>query len=128
MVEGKGCGPSPSRLSAFCQKSRGARRHWSAPWNRFASPYVPTFGAPPPRHLRRWLSARQDEARGTRAPPTAFDRSLPGTRLPIGGSLPDSSLPGADRDRKSTRLNSSHSQISYAVFCLKKKKNITTNY
>src|SRR5688572_31115168 len=30
---------------------------------------------------------------------------------------------GDDRDRKSTRLNSSHSQISYAVFCLKKKKN-----
>src|SRR2546430_9774854 len=28
---------------------------------------------------------------------------------------------GADLDRKSTRLNSSHSQISYAVFCLKKK-------
>src|SRR2546430_10476439 len=27
-------------------------------------------------------------------------------------------------DRKSTRLNSSHSQISYAVFCLKKKKNM----
>src|SRR5205085_3341698 len=27
------------------------------------------------------------------------------------------------RDRKSTRLNSSHSQISYAVFCLKKKRN-----
>src|SRR2546427_4701885 len=34
---------------------------------------------------------------------------------------------GADAlatDRKSTRLNSSHSQISYAVFCLKKKKNL----
>src|SRR2546430_4793352 len=29
---------------------------------------------------------------------------------------------GNDIDRKSTRLNSSHSQISYAVFCLKKKK------
>src|SRR2546430_7324370 len=29
-------------------------------------------------------------------------------------------------NRKSTRLNSSHSQISYAVFCLKKKKNLTT--
>src|SRR2546427_3524165 len=29
-------------------------------------------------------------------------------------------------DRKSTRLNSSHSQISYAVFCLKKKKNKQT--
>src|SRR5256886_14301690 len=31
---------------------------------------------------------------------------------------------GEARDRKSTRLNSSHSQISYAVFCLKKKKPI----
>src|SRR2546430_9055143 len=30
--------------------------------------------------------------------------------------------PGRATDRKSTRLNSSHSQISYAVFCLKKKK------
>src|SRR5438270_3567637 len=29
---------------------------------------------------------------------------------------------GREADRKSTRLNSSHSQISYAVFCLKKKK------
>src|SRR3712207_7988263 len=29
----------------------------------------------------------------------------------------------ADPDRKSTRLNSSHANISYAVFCLKKKKN-----
>src|SRR2546430_7084377 len=34
--------------------------------------------------------------------------------------VPPGSLAG---DRKSTRLNSSHSQISYAVFCLKKKKN-----
>src|SRR2546421_2119164 len=31
-------------------------------------------------------------------------------------------LPDTARDRKSTRLNSSHDQISYAVFCLKKKK------
>src|SRR5206468_6754046 len=31
-------------------------------------------------------------------------------------------LPVDDSDRKSTRLNSSHDQISYAVFCLKKKK------
>src|SRR2546430_15011562 len=31
-----------------------------------------------------------------------------------------SNLPGYDPDRKSTRLNSSHSQISYAVFCLQK--------
>src|SRR3712207_7238146 len=33
-----------------------------------------------------------------------------------------------DRDRKSTRLNSSHANISYAVFCLKKKKNKKNNY
>src|SRR3989475_9533472 len=32
-----------------------------------------------------------------------------------------------DGDRKSTRLNSSHSQISYAVFCLKKKKTDSSN-
>src|SRR2546427_9342435 len=31
-------------------------------------------------------------------------------------------VPAVTPDRKSTRLNSSHSQISYAVFCLKKKK------
>src|SRR5688572_31622079 len=41
---------------------------------------------------------------------------------------PPLDLRDVERDRKSTRLNSSHSQISYAVFCLKKKKNknITT--
>src|SRR5688572_31800863 len=33
----------------------------------------------------------------------------------------------ASQDRKSTRLNSSHSQISYAVFCLKKKKKKKNN-
>src|SRR5688572_30914369 len=34
----------------------------------------------------------------------------------------DEALLARRQDRKSTRLNSSHSQISYAVFCLKKKK------
>src|SRR5690606_40418578 len=36
--------------------------------------------------------------------------------------LVDKALEGAAKDRKSTRLNSSHVKISYAVFCLKKKK------
>src|SRR2546430_9550795 len=36
------------------------------------------------------------------------------------------SAPGFTVDRKSTRLNSSHSQISYAVFCLKKKTTRST--
>src|SRR2546430_6492155 len=35
----------------------------------------------------------------------------------------DHAVAEREQDRKSTRLNSSHSQISYAVFCLKKKKN-----
>src|SRR3712207_8632894 len=34
----------------------------------------------------------------------------------------------AQGDRKSTRLNSSHANISYAVFCLKKKKTISTTH
>src|SRR5690349_22154330 len=38
------------------------------------------------------------------------------------GRLVTRTRTGARRDRKSTRLNSSHVEISYAVFCLKKKK------
>src|SRR2546428_5284207 len=43
-------------------------------------------------------------------------------RRPARGQL-DAVAARCGRDRKSTRLNSSHDQISYAVFCLKKKKN-----
>src|SRR2546427_9521226 len=66
--------------------------------------------------------------------------AVAGTTGPAPNAQPrldgESNLPTLDRradergwadstpqDRKSTRLNSSHSQISYAVFCLKKKKN-----
>src|SRR2546430_17714622 len=48
------------------------------------------------------------------------DAHLPARRS-LGGWQDGAQLP----DRKSTRLNSSHSQISYAVFCLKKKKQST---
>src|SRR3712207_8469059 len=41
------------------------------------------------------------------------------------GGLPDPGVLAACADRKSTRLNSSHANISYAVFCLKKKHNIS---
>src|SRR3712207_8329786 len=37
-------------------------------------------------------------------------------------------IPQQHQDRKSTRLNSSHANISYAVFCLKKKKNCKHNH
>src|SRR2546430_7867674 len=49
-------------------------------------------------------------------------RGRPAGRPASGCSRWDASA-GCVRDRKSTRLNSSHSQISYAVFCLKKKTN-----
>src|SRR2546430_16412996 len=46
--------------------------------------------------------------------------------IPNAGNRPQ--LRRGPLDRKSTRLNSSHSQISYAVFCLKKKKNPKTTF
>src|SRR5688572_30998356 len=52
--------------------------------------------------------------------------TLPATAQGWEAKIPDriklSPVVLAGGDRKSTRLNSSHSQISYAVFCLKKKK------
>src|SRR5688572_31315496 len=57
-------------------------------------------------------------------------RSLPLSSRVTNSSWIGSSAPPKrfeERDRKSTRLNSSHSQISYAVFCLKKKNNKPKN-
>src|SRR5207247_10807816 len=48
----------------------------------------------------------------------ATSASVHHTLVPPGGVIPAAA---ADTDRKSTRLNSSHEWISYAVFCLKKK-------
>src|SRR2546430_8530922 len=65
--------------------------------------------------------------RSTLFPYTTLFRSLQQAarlRTPDHMTHPPSFVPrlAPDPDRKSTRLNSSHSQISYAVFCLKKKK------
>src|SRR2546430_11006429 len=49
---------------------------------------------------------------------TQFNRELPWAQIDMDFMNLNQSAHG-DRDRKSTRLNSSHSQISYAVFCLK---------
>src|SRR2546430_3563337 len=48
-----------------------------------------------------------------------IEKNLAERRAAVGGNRGEAE----HLDRKSTRLNSSHSQISYAVFCLKKKKN-----
>src|SRR2546430_7699870 len=54
---------------------------------------------------------------------------VPVSTIPGRGSASHSgSRSAASADRKSTRLNSSHSQISYAVFCLKKKKKKETPF
>src|SRR2546430_17214610 len=54
-----------------------------------------------------------------------LDRALASARAAGGAESVVSGVELIQRDRKSTRLNSSHSQISYAVFCLKKKNNTT---
>src|SRR3712207_8138691 len=54
-----------------------------------------------------------------RAPGRVLDRLLLGLGVDLGA---EQDRVGGDEDRKSTRLNSSHANISYAVFCLKKKK------
>src|SRR5690242_21362455 len=66
--------------------------------------------------------------RSSRAPGREFGQRAPSIALIRDGCSvqavsPRRAQPPAHRDRKSTRLNSSHMSISYAVFCLKKKKN-----
>src|SRR5215475_15734676 len=53
-------------------------------------------------------------------------RRLPARDVDAGGDR--RALAGRSADRKSTRLNSSHVKISYAVFCLKKKNKLKTLY
>src|SRR2546430_7430954 len=83
-------------------------------------PYTTLF-----RSRRERLSTRD---RGVSLPPpqgavgTGVRRTGPEVRR--GGLRVDR----AEADRKSTRLNSSHSQISYAVFCLKKKNNSNSSH
>src|SRR2546422_7323917 len=54
---------------------------------------------------------------------TANARRVAGPAVIVNAVLDAPARPVAEADRKSTRLNSSHGYISYAVFCLKKKKN-----
>src|SRR3712207_7926790 len=76
-------------------------------------PYTTLFRSGDPRWERRGIE----------------ERDLPYAALAVQGRVPEVLDPTPKRsngpragDRKSTRLNSSHANISYAVFCLKKKK------
>src|SRR2546421_9079445 len=75
-------------------------------------PYTTLF-----RSLRRGVGELYDSARGHARRPARARGGALGQRALTEGL--------ASADRKSTRLNSSHDQISYAVFCLKKKKKKT---
>src|SRR3712207_8908114 len=98
--------------------------------------------SPSPRRLAAGVAVRAPEDRLSRARPDVGppgDRTAPPTET--GSACPAPSHPTSEAghnpasrqvavlamvsragDRKSTRLNSSHANISYAVFCLKKKK------
>src|SRR2546430_4059509 len=77
-------------------------------------PYTTLFRSP-----HNW-EQRTGQRRG-QSPRGYRDRRQRKNRSRLGG--PPNGTSELHGDRKSTRLNSSHSQISYAVFCLKKKKN-----
>src|SRR5690348_17757959 len=70
---------------------------------------------------------RSSEEAEAEAAPARAD-SVPAAPDPIAQRLSETArrLGQSPEDRKSTRLNSSHPSISYAVFCLKKKKNNKT--
>src|SRR3712207_7424263 len=76
----------------------------------------------------RGLAARAAAGRGARPPARLLEGAAGGRSGAAGAADGPSPAAGgvaprrAGADRKSTRLNSSHANISYAVFCLKKKK------
>src|SRR5256885_11728621 len=90
-------------------------------------PRPPLFPTPPPSrppadHLQDLPAHRAEDRPGPQIAAAHLGRDGQAQREPV--------RQGADhqgqQDRKSTRLNSSHLVISYAVFCLKKKKNNTS--
>src|SRR5206468_12086587 len=88
--------PHITRLERFCLS---LRRH---PPTSTLFPYTTLFRSREARHVEAVHVAALDEAKARFVSDDRSDKA----------------------DRKSTRLNSSHDQISYAVFCLKKKKRI----
>src|SRR2546422_709475 len=118
-----------ARTSKFSRSMRAARRPTVGPKIRVANAYcirtrrVPKSAGKPGRKLAH----PEGEVR-TRDEPVDEDRlgeargPVQRRRDPVAGCDHLAGSLGVGPDRKSTRLNSSHGYISYAVFCLKKKK------
>src|SRR2546430_9123450 len=88
---------------------------------RFRSPLLTeslSISFPPVTEMFHFTGCRDVPAMDSQK----LEQVLPCSGYPIRKSTGQSVFAAHRRDRKSTRLNSSHSQISYAVFCLKKKK------
>src|SRR3712207_8193126 len=83
-------------------------------------PYTTLFRSRPQETVRGGLAGAAGTGQGTAGPAAVVDAGPVRPRAP--GRKLSCCLPGVAEDRKSTRLNSSHANISYAVFCLKKKK------
>src|SRR5437868_11342406 len=72
--------------------------------------------------LPQWAPARSSTGSGRSVRISPRKNHEPRSRFFLGEILTDLPLPVDERDRKSTRLNSSHGSISYAVLCLKEYK------
>src|SRR5690349_22992401 len=87
-------------------------------------PYTTLFRSPQ-IHLIEGRAGQVDPFK--RAPARSRSENDSATNQPyVGARRPSQAMAVLFRDRKSTRLNSSHVEISYAVFCLKKKKEHTS--
>src|SRR5690606_30780031 len=88
-------------------------------------PKIERAAEPEPRLARR-LNSVGESVRPSAAAPAPTSAANPDAEdaspAPVGKLLRLTTRARADVDRKSTRLNSSHVKISYAVFCLKKKR------
>src|SRR2546422_4949401 len=119
----RGARPNPAIPGGTPERRGGRLPRYSGPGSvplargpgRARDPGLDRGGESPDREL-----AVRDPA--TRDDPQATDRAVELSQVRRAVPQSGSVLLLQERDRKSTRLNSSHGYISYAVFCLKKKK------
>src|SRR5712692_12020178 len=116
-------GNIPSKFTCDCADANPALRFEGAPAEAKSLALIVDDPDAPVGLFTHWLvwniDPKTTEIVENSAPVGAVQGTNDYPNLGYGGPQPPS---GTHRDRKSTRLNSSHSSISYAVFCLKQKK------